>query len=54
MGQGRIVAAAPALFVVLWASGFVFAREGVSYADPLTLVAIRFSIACVLLLVLAR
>ncbi|MEI7759216.1 MAG: EamA family transporter [Thermoleophilia bacterium] len=53
MGQGRIVAAAPALFVVLWASGFVFAREGVSYADPLTLVAIRFSIACVLLLVLA-
>ncbi|MSO95932.1 MAG: EamA/RhaT family transporter [Thermoleophilia bacterium] len=53
MGQGRIVAAAPALFVVLWASGFVVAREGVSYADPLTLVAIRFSIACVLLLALA-
>ena len=53
MGRDRIIAIAPGCFVVIWATGFVTAREGVRYADPITLVAIRFAIACVLLTVLA-
>ncbi len=35
------VHAAPALFVVLWASGFIGAKFGLPYADPLTFLAIR-------------
>lgn len=46
--------ATPALFVVLWATGFVVAREGVKYTDPATLVAIRFAIAAALLALVAR
>ena len=49
MGRGRIIAIAPALFVLLWSTGFVVAREGVRYADPMTLVTLRFSITFVLL-----
>jgi drug/metabolite transporter (DMT)-like permease len=49
----RLALAAPALFVVLWATGFVVAREGVRYADPMTLVTMRFGIAATLLVVIA-
>ena len=49
MGRGRIIAIAPGLFVLLWSTGFVVAREGVTYADPMTLVTLRFSITFVLL-----
>jgi drug/metabolite transporter (DMT)-like permease len=53
MGRGRIVAIAPVFFVLLWSTGFVTAREGVQYADPLTLAAMRFAIACALLVAIA-
>jgi drug/metabolite transporter (DMT)-like permease len=43
------VAAAPAVFVVLWASGFIGAKFGLPYAEPLTFLAIRM-LAVVLLL----
>lgn len=43
------VAAAPAVFVVLWASGFIGAKLGLPYAEPLTFLAIRMA-ATVLLL----
>jgi drug/metabolite transporter (DMT)-like permease len=36
---------APALFVMLWSTGFIGARLGVPHADPLTFLAIRFTIA---------
>ena len=49
----RLALIVPALFVVLWATGFVVAREGVAYADPLTLVALRFAIAGALLTLIA-
>lgn len=53
MGRGRIIAIAPGCFVLLWSTGFVVAREGVRYADPMTLVALRFAIACALFVALA-
>lgn len=36
---------APAVFLLLWASGFVFLKLGLAYADPLTFLALRY--ACV-------
>jgi drug/metabolite transporter (DMT)-like permease len=53
MPPGRIAAIAPAVFVVLWSTGFVFAREGVTYADPATLLSIRFALAAALLAAIA-
>jgi drug/metabolite transporter (DMT)-like permease len=41
--------AAPGLFVVLWASGFIGAKFGLAYAEPLTFLALRM-MALVLLL----
>src|SRR5262249_8270515 len=35
------VFAAPAIFVVLWASGFIGAKFGLPYAPPLTFLAVR-------------
>ncbi|MGB8858167.1 MAG: DMT family transporter [Ilumatobacteraceae bacterium] len=44
-----MAAAAPWLFVVLWSTGFVAARYGTADAGPLTFLAIRFTIAGVIL-----
>jgi drug/metabolite transporter (DMT)-like permease len=43
------ITAAPAVFVVLWASGFVGAKFGLPYAEPLTFLTVRMG-AVVLLL----
>lgn len=43
--QPRWLKAAPALFLLLWSSGFVFLKLGLQYADPLTFLALRY--ACV-------
>ncbi len=43
------VFAAPGLFVVLWASGFIGAKFGLPYAEPLTFLSIRM--AAVVLLI---
>ena len=45
--------AAPALFVVLWSTGFLGAKLGLPYAEPYTFLGIRMAIAAVLLLVFA-
>jgi drug/metabolite transporter (DMT)-like permease len=42
------VFAAPGVFVVLWASGFVGAKLGLAYAEPLTFLALRVAAAVVL------
>ena len=39
------IAFAPALFVVLWATGFVVARLSAGHVEPLTFLSIRFPIA---------
>lgn len=43
------VFAAPALFVVLWASGFIGAKFGLPYAEPLTFLTLRMIGALLLL-----
>lgn len=40
----------PALFVLLWSSGFIGAKLGLPYCEPLTYLALRF--ACVVVLML--
>ena len=39
----------PALFVLLWSTGFVFAKLAMSYAEPFTFLALRFAIVTALL-----
>src|SRR5262245_1177668 len=35
----------PVLFVLLWATGFLVARDAIPYAPPFTLLVIRFALA---------
>jgi drug/metabolite transporter (DMT)-like permease len=42
--------AAPALFLLLWSSGFVVLKVGLAHADPMTFLALRY--ACVVALLL--
>ncbi len=43
----------PAVFVFLWATGFVGATWGLPYAEPFTFLAYRFAIVAVLLVLIA-
>ena len=43
----------PALFVLLWSTGFVGAKYGLPYAEPFTFLALRLGLATALLTVLA-
>jgi drug/metabolite transporter (DMT)-like permease len=45
---------APAVFVLLWSTGFVGAKYGLPYAEPFTFLALRLAIAGVLLAVITR
>jgi drug/metabolite transporter (DMT)-like permease len=44
-----LIAAAPGLFVVLWASGFIGAKFGLAYVEPMTFLTLRM-VAFVILL----
>ena len=46
-------AAFPALFVVLWSTGFIAAKYGLPYAPPLTFLLLRFALVTALLGVVA-
>jgi drug/metabolite transporter (DMT)-like permease len=46
----RLVAVAPALFVVLWATGFVVARLSAGHVAPVWFLGLRFPIACLFML----
>ncbi len=48
--QDPAALAVPGLFVLLWSSGFIGAKLGLPYAEPLTFLSLRF--ACVLLIML--
>ncbi len=50
---GSALFAAPALFVVLWASGFIGAKLGLPYAEPMTFLAIRMIAVVALIAVIA-
>jgi drug/metabolite transporter (DMT)-like permease len=41
----------PGLFVVLWSTGFIGAKYGLPYAEPLTFLALRFSLVATIMLV---
>ncbi len=43
----------PALFVFLWATGFIGAKFGLPYAEPMTFLALRMGLAALLLLAFA-
>ena len=47
------IGSAPVLFVLLWSTGFIGARYGLPYAEPLTFLTLRMSAVVVLLLPLA-
>ena len=49
-----LVRFAPALFVILWSTGFVGAKYGLPYADPFIFLSVRILIAAILLFALAR
>lgn len=40
-----LLKAAPALFVAIWSTGWVSARYGADYADPLTFLTLRYALA---------
>lgn len=48
----NFVALAPAVFVLLWSTGYVGARYGLPFADPLTFTSMRFAIVIVLLAII--
>jgi len=38
---------APAIFVLLWSTGWVVAKYAAAYADPLTFLVLRYTLAIV-------
>jgi drug/metabolite transporter (DMT)-like permease len=46
-------AVAPAVFVVLWSTGFIGGKAGLHYAEPLTFLGVRFAIVTVAMLIAA-
>ncbi len=51
--QSLALAAMPGLFVLLWSTGFIGAKLGLPYAEPMTFLVLRFAIVTVLLAVFA-
>jgi drug/metabolite transporter (DMT)-like permease len=47
------IASAPMLFVLLWSTGFIGARYGLPYIEPMTFLALRMGIVVALLLLIA-
>lgn len=47
------IAAAPILFVLLWSSGFIGARLGLPYVEPMTFLSLRMVFVVLILLALA-
>ncbi len=46
---GALARVAPGIFVVLWATGFLIAKLGVPYAQPMTILAMRFVLAAIMM-----
>jgi drug/metabolite transporter (DMT)-like permease len=47
------IVTAPALFVLLWSTGFIGARYGLPYIEPLTFLAVRIGFAIVIMAAIA-
>lgn len=50
---GLLARVAPGIFVSLWATGFLMAKLGVPYAQPLTILGLRFVLAATMMLTVA-
>jgi drug/metabolite transporter (DMT)-like permease len=50
--EDAAIGAAPAVFVLLWSSGFVGAKLGLGFAEPLTFLSLRMGAVVALLLVI--
>lgn len=48
-----LIAAMPAVFVVLWSTGFIGAKLGMPHAEPFTFLSLRFGVLVVILTVAA-
>jgi drug/metabolite transporter (DMT)-like permease len=48
-----LAATFPALFVVLWSTGFISAKYGLPYAPPLTFLTLRFALVAIVMAVVA-
>jgi drug/metabolite transporter (DMT)-like permease len=48
-----LILAAPVIFLILWSAGFAIAKLGLQHAEPLTLLALRYTCVLVLLIPLA-
>jgi drug/metabolite transporter (DMT)-like permease len=51
--QAAWIAVMPALFVFLWATGFIGGKFGLPYAEPFTFLGLRFSIVLLLFLAIS-
>jgi len=47
--RSLFIAAMPGLFVLLWSTGFIGAKFGLPFAEPLTFLALRFALVATLL-----
>jgi len=47
------IAAAPVLFVLLWSTGFIGARYGLPYIEPLTFLAVRMALVVLIMAAIA-
>jgi drug/metabolite transporter (DMT)-like permease len=45
--------AAPAVFLILWSAGFAIAKLGLQHAEPMTILALRYGLALVILIPVA-
>lgn len=52
--RSTIIALAPAVFVVLWATGFVVSKLSAGHVDPLWFLSLRFPLAALFMLIAAR
>ena len=50
MSASWLILAAPVVFLLLWSAGFAIAKIGLQHAGPFTLLALRYSIAVLVLL----
>jgi drug/metabolite transporter (DMT)-like permease len=48
-----VIAASPVVFVLLWSTGFIGARFGLPYIEPMTFLAVRMTIVVMVMLAIA-
>jgi len=50
-GAGMLIRVMPAVFVLIWSTGFVVAKYGLPYAPPLTFLSIRYALSLLFFLI---